>query len=125
MPRSTSPARRCPSAADSRWRSGHNVTHNQGGTSMVLSENGSPVSLRIAESVVEITLNRPPANALGMPIIDGLHIGLEAARALPATDFVVPWSLTGFCGGGSDINLMSSVDAASLGAYGDALRGAV
>ena len=32
---------------------------------MTLSDNGSPVSLRIADSVVEITLNRPPANALG------------------------------------------------------------
>ena len=49
---------------------------------MMLSENGSPVSLRIADSVVEIMLNRPPANALGMPIIDGLHIGLDAADAL-------------------------------------------
>jgi hypothetical protein len=38
---------------------------------MTLSENGSPVSLRIADSVVEITLNRPPANALGMPISTG------------------------------------------------------
>ena len=92
---------------------------------MVLSENGSPVSLRIAESVVEITLNRPPANALGMPIIDGLHIGLDAADALPAKVIVVSSALTGFFAAGADIKHMSSVDAASFGAYGAALRGAV
>ena len=60
---------------------------------MMLSENGSPVSLRIADSVVEIALNRPPANALGMPIIDGLHIGLDAADALPAKVIVVSSAL--------------------------------
>ena len=92
---------------------------------MMLSENGSPVILRIADSVVEIVLNRPPANALGMPIIDGLHIGLDAADALPAKVIVVSSALTGFFAAGADIKHMSSVDAASFGAYGDALRGAV
>jgi enoyl-CoA hydratase/carnithine racemase len=92
---------------------------------MMVSENGSPVSLRIADSVVEIALNRPPANALGMPIIDGLHIGLDAADALPAKVIVVSSALTGFFAAGADIKHMSCVDAASFGAYGDALRGAV
>jgi enoyl-CoA hydratase/carnithine racemase len=92
---------------------------------MMLSENGSPVSLRIADSVVEITLKRPPANALGMPIIEGLHIGLDAADALPAKVIVVSSALTGFFAAGADIKHMSSVDAASFGEYGDALRGAV
>src|SRR6201990_250116 len=92
---------------------------------MTLSENGSPVSLRIAGSVVEITLNRPPANALGMPIIEGLHRGLDAADALPAKVIVVSSALPGFFAAGADIKHMSSVDAASCSAYGDALRGAV
>ena len=92
---------------------------------MTQSENGSPVSLRIAGSVVEITLNRPPANALGIPIIEGLHRGLDAADALPAKVVVVSSALPGFFAAGADIKHMSSVDAASFGAYGDALRGAV
>jgi enoyl-CoA hydratase/carnithine racemase len=92
---------------------------------MMLSENGSPVSLRITGSVIEIILNRPPANALGLPIIDGLHKALDAADALPAKVIVVSSAVPGFFAAGADIKHMSSVDAASFGAYGDALRGAV
>jgi len=91
----------------------------------MLSDNGSPVSLRIAGSVVEITLNRPPANALGPAIIDGLHKGLDATDALPAKVILVSSTLPGFFAAGADIKHMSTVDAASFGAYGDALRGAV
>src|SRR5271156_2858408 len=92
---------------------------------MMLSENGSPVSLRITGSVIEIILNRPPANALGLPIIDGLHKALDAADALPAKVIVVSSAVPGFFAAGADIKHMSTVDAASFGAYGDALRGAV
>src|SRR5271168_844874 len=91
----------------------------------MLSDNGSPVSLRIAGSVVEIMLNRPPANALGPAIIDGLHKGLDAADALPAKVILVSSTLPGFFAAGADIKHMSTVDGASFGAYGDALRGAV
>src|SRR6202048_2849219 len=118
MPPNTSPVRRCRSAVASPWR-------KPGGTSTILSDSGAPVSLRVAHSVVEITLNRPPANALGLPIIDGLHIGLDAADALPAKVIVVSSALDGFFAAGADIKHMSSVDAASFGAYGDDLRGAV
>jgi enoyl-CoA hydratase/carnithine racemase len=91
----------------------------------MLSDNGSPVALRVAGPVIEIMLNRPPANALGLPIIDGLHKGLDAADALPAKVIVVSSVLPGFFAAGADIKHMSSVDAGSFGAYGDALRGAV
>jgi enoyl-CoA hydratase len=91
----------------------------------MLSGNGSPVSLHAADSVVEITLGCPPANALGLPIINGLHAGLDAADTLPAKVIVVSSALAGFFAAGADVKHMSSVDAASFGAYGDALRGAV
>ncbi|MDT5092278.1 MAG: hypothetical protein QOH60_1641 [Mycobacterium sp.] len=91
----------------------------------MLSDNGSPVSLRVAGPVIEIILNRRPANALGPPIIDGLHKGLDAADALSAKVIVVSSALPGFFAAGADIKHMSSVDAASFGTYGDALRGAV
>lgn len=92
---------------------------------MTSSDNGSPVLLRIADSVVEIVLNRPPANALGLPIIEGLHRGLDAADALPAKVIVVSSAQPGFFAAGADIKHMSSVDAGSFREYGDALRGAV
>lgn len=92
---------------------------------MSLIDDGSPVSLRVAGAVVEVTLNRPPANALGLPIIQGLHTALDAADALPAKVIVVSSALTGFFAAGADIKHMSSVDAASFGTYGDELRAAV
>src|SRR5262249_44358601 len=118
-------ARRCRSAVASPWRDRPVCFGNQGGTPTMLSDDGSPVGLRIAGPVVEIMLNRPPANALGPPIIEGLHKGLDAADALPAKVIVVSSAVPGFFAAGADIKHMSSVDAASFGAYGDALRGAV
>ena len=91
----------------------------------MLSDNGSPVGLRIAGSIIEIALNRPPANALGPPLLEGLHKGLDAAEALPAKVIVVSSVLPGFFAAGADIKHMSSVDAESFAEYGDALRAAV
>lgn len=91
----------------------------------MLSDNGSPVSLRIAGSIIEIILNRPPANALGPPLLEGLHKGLDAAEALPAKVIVVSSALPGFFAAGADIKHMSSVDAESFAEYGDALRSGV
>ena len=91
----------------------------------MLSDNGSPVGLRIAGSIIEIALNRPPANALGPPLLEGLHKGLDAADASPAKVIVVSSALPGFFAAGADIKHMSSVDAESFAEYGDALRAAV
>ena len=88
----------------------------------MLSENSSPVSLRVAGSVIEISLNRPPANALGLPIIDGLKIGLDAADALPAKVIVVSSALPGFFAAGADIKHMATIDAESFAAYGKRMR---
>jgi enoyl-CoA hydratase len=91
----------------------------------MLSHNGSPVTWHAEESIVEITLDRPPANALGLPIIEGLHAGLDAADSLPAKAIVVSSALDSFFAAGADIKHMSSVDAASFAEYGDKLRAAV
>jgi enoyl-CoA hydratase/carnithine racemase len=92
---------------------------------MTLSHNGSPVSLRVEQGIVEIVLDRPPANALGPAIIDGLHQGLDAADALPAKVIVVSSALPGFFAAGADIKHMSTVDAVTFAEYGDKLRAAV
>jgi enoyl-CoA hydratase/carnithine racemase len=91
---------------------------------MTLSDNGSPVTWHAEQSVLEIVLNRPPANALGRALIDGLNKGLDAADALPAKVIVVSSALPGFFAAGADIKHMASVDAEMFAAYGDAVRAA-
>jgi enoyl-CoA hydratase len=72
--------------------------------------------------VLHIVLNRPPANALGPPIIDGLHAALDAADKSHPKVLLVSSSLDGFFAAGADIKHMTTVDAASFKAYGDSLR---
>ena len=92
---------------------------------MTLSDNGSPVTWRAEGSILEVTLNRPPANALGLPLIDGLSSALDTADQLAPKVIVISSALTGIFAAGADIKHMSSIDAASFGAYGDALRAAL
>src|ERR1700756_3949966 len=91
---------------------------------MTLSDNGSPVTWHAEGAVLEIVLNRPPANALGRALVDGLNAGLDAADALPAKAIVVSSALPGIFAAGADIKHMSSIDAASFTEYGDAVRAA-
>lgn len=73
--------------------------------------------------VVVVTLERPPANALGEPILDGLHAAIEAAAAEGGVKvMVIASALDGFFAAGADIKHMSTIDAASFTAYGDKMR---
>jgi len=72
--------------------------------------------------VVNITLNRPPANALGPDITEGLHAALDEADACAPKVLIVSSDLPGFFAAGADIKHMTTVDAASFKAYGDGLR---
>jgi enoyl-CoA hydratase len=72
------------------------------------------------------TLRRPPANALGLPVIEGLNAALDDADAAGGVKVVVLASeISGFFAAGADIKHMSSVDAQSFLEYGDALRSAL
>ncbi|EWT07803.1 enoyl-CoA hydratase [Intrasporangium chromatireducens Q5-1] len=74
--------------------------------------------------VLVVTLQRPRANALGLPIIEGLTEALDSASARGDIKVViVSSSLPGFFAAGADIKHMATVDATSFTAYGDALRG--
>lgn len=90
-----------------------------------MSQTSEAVTWSAAEGgVLTVTLQHPPANALGLPIIDGLHAALDAADADGTVKVVVLRSgLAGFFAAGADIKHMSSVDAESFTAYGDRLRG--
>jgi enoyl-CoA hydratase/carnithine racemase len=76
-------------------------------------------------AIVEIVLDRPPANALGLEIITGLHIAIDYAQAVEAKVLVVASAVDGFFAAGADIKHMSGVDPTSFREYGDSLRGAL
>jgi enoyl-CoA hydratase/carnithine racemase len=78
------------------------------------------------DGVMSVVLERPPANALGLPIVDGLHAALDAADEDPGVRVVVVASrIPGFFAAGADIKHMATIDGPGFHAYGDALRGAL
>lgn len=75
--------------------------------------------------VVEVVLDRAPANALGPPILDGLHAAIDAAEAAGDVKvMIVRSALDGFFAAGADIKHMSGIDATSFLAYGESMRSA-
>ncbi|MDW5611847.1 enoyl-CoA hydratase/isomerase family protein [Mycolicibacterium sp. D5.8-2] len=72
--------------------------------------------------ILHIVLNRPPANALGPVITEGLHAALDFADASAPKVLLVSSGLPGFFAAGADIKHMTNIDAASFKAYGDTLR---
>ena len=80
----------------------------------------------VAPGIVRIDLDRAPANALGLPIIEGLGRALDALDAAgDARVLVVASSIPGFFAAGADIKLMATIDDAGFAEYGDALRAVV
>lgn len=78
-----------------------------------------------SDGVVEVTLDRAPANALGPPILEGLHAAIDAAeRAGDVKVMIVRSALDGFFAAGADIKHMSGIDAESFTAYGTTMRAA-
>jgi enoyl-CoA hydratase/carnithine racemase len=89
---------------------------------MTMREDQAPVSWREASpGVVLVTLDRPPANALGPPILDGLHAAIDAAGD-GVQVMIIASAVDGFFAAGADIKHMSAIDAASFAAYGDRMR---
>jgi enoyl-CoA hydratase len=72
--------------------------------------------------ILHIALNRPPANALGPAIVEGLHAALDVADASHPKVLLVSSDVAGFFAAGADIKHMTTVDATSFKAYGDGLR---
>jgi enoyl-CoA hydratase/carnithine racemase len=78
---------------------------------------------RASDAVLVVSLHRPPANALGLPLIDGLNQALDEAADAPAVKTIVVVSeLPGFFAAGADIKYMAKAGAADFAAYGRALR---
>jgi enoyl-CoA hydratase/carnithine racemase len=84
---------------------------------MTVREDQAPVSWREASpGVVLVTLDRPPANALGPPILDGLHAAIDAAGD-GVQVMIIASAVDGFFAAGADIKHMSA-----FAAYGDRMR---
>ncbi|MGW6356320.1 enoyl-CoA hydratase/isomerase family protein [Streptomyces sp. NPDC055092] len=76
-----------------------------------------------APGIVHVTMARPPANALGPSILDGMHSALDAAEEAGNVKVVIVSSaLDGFFAAGADIKHLSKIDAESFTAYGDQMR---
>ncbi|WP_216892562.1 enoyl-CoA hydratase/isomerase family protein [Nocardia alni] len=77
----------------------------------------------VEPGVVAVTMRRPPANALGIPLLEGMHRAMDAAeKAGDVKVMVLESALTGFFAAGADIKHLSTIDAASFTAYGDKMR---
>ena len=78
-----------------------------------------------APGIWVVTLERPPANALGLPILDGLHAACAAAEeAGDVKVMVITSAIDGFFAAGADIKHLSTIDAESFLAYGARMRSA-
>jgi enoyl-CoA hydratase/carnithine racemase len=76
-----------------------------------------------APGVMLVTLERPPANALGLPILDGMHAAIDAAESAGDVKvMVISSGVDGFFAAGADIKHLSSIDGESFTAYGDQMR---
>jgi enoyl-CoA hydratase/carnithine racemase len=78
---------------------------------------------RHGDDIATILLRRPPANALGLPLIEGLDAALEAT--CDTKILVVASRISGYFAAGADIKHMATVDPDEFAAYGDALRHAL
>jgi enoyl-CoA hydratase len=85
------------------------------------------VSHTVVDRVFRVSLNRPPANALGLPLVTGLEQALDSFEKSDARVLVITSALDGFFAAGADIKLMGSFSgaagAADFAAYGEQLRG--
>jgi enoyl-CoA hydratase/carnithine racemase len=88
-----------------------------------------PAAVRWApagDGIMRITLRRFPANALGVPLIDGLNAAMDHASAARGIKVLLITSdVPGFFAAGADIKHMSAADAGSFSRYGNALRAAL
>jgi enoyl-CoA hydratase/carnithine racemase len=75
--------------------------------------------------ILRISLNWPPANALGVATVEGLNAALDAAVQSPPKVIVVASDLDGYFAAGADIKHMTKVDAVSFRQFGDMVRAAV
>lgn len=80
------------------------------------------VRTEVRDGVLHVVLSRPPANALGLPILEGLAAAAEELETGPARAAVISSALPGFFVAGADIKHMVALDREGMAAYRDTLR---
>jgi enoyl-CoA hydratase len=81
-----------------------------------------PVSWDEGGRAFVVLLDRPPANALGTPIVEGLEAALDAFDGSAARVLVLASTRPGFFAAGADIKQMAGGAPEDFAAYGKALR---
>ncbi|WOC13242.1 enoyl-CoA hydratase/isomerase family protein [Gordonia sp. MP11Mi] len=73
--------------------------------------------------ILEVRMNGLPANALGLPLLDGLHGVMDFAEAAGDVKvMIISSEIPGFFAAGADIKHLAAIDAVSFMAYGDKMR---
>jgi len=80
------------------------------------------VAIEALGEVMHVVMSRPPANALGAPLVDALGAAVDALEAGSAKVLVLSSAIPGFFAAGADIKYMSTLDASRFERYRDALR---
>lgn len=83
------------------------------------------VEYEFVDGVTTITLSRPPANALGEPIIAGLAAAFDQAEADDSAVIVIASAVNGFFAAGADLTLFDGLDEPGFLDYLDRLRGQI
>ena len=91
---------------------------------MVLEDSADVVTWeRVKPGIMVVTMNRGPANALGVPLLDGLHAACDAAEAAGDVKvMIIRSAIEGFFAAGADIKHLGTIDAESFTAYGNKMR---
>lgn len=85
----------------------------------------TPVCYQATDGVAMITLDRPPVNALGEPIIEGLVAAFDRAEADGVSVVLVTSAVERFFAAGADLTLFDDIDSAGFLDYLDRLRGQI
>jgi enoyl-CoA hydratase len=76
-----------------------------------------------APGVWQVSMSSPPANALSVPLLDGLHVVIDAAeKAGNVKVMILSSALDGFFAAGADIKHLATINGASFAAYGAQMR---
>ena len=91
---------------------------------MILEDSTDVVTWeRVKPGIMVVTMNRGPANALGVPLLDGLHAACDAAEtAGDVKVMIIRSAIDGFFAAGADIKHLGTIDAESFTAYGNKMR---
>lgn len=76
----------------------------------------------VRDGIFHVVLDRPPANALGLPLVEGLELATTAFAEGDAKVAVISSAIPGFFAAGADVKHMASLSVAEFTRYRDALR---